>query len=726
MQPTPPPPPPSPVPTTAPPISTSPQTVSEPKVVPKEAQPQKASIPERPVEKEQKRAPKTEYKKKEDNNNSFNRKNNRSNNDRQNLKNSKPNYPPKKKIIKPVQKKTVMIPKSITLANFSHVVNTKYSQLVTLMTEMGFENLRHDYILSESDAKMIAEELGFAPVIDDTLALDIYPAPPPTTEELAKIPFRPPIVTIMGHVDHGKTTILDYLRKSSVAAGEHGGITQHIGAFSVRLSSNKEICFLDTPGHAAFLNMRERGANVTDIVVLVVAADDSVMPQTKEAIKHAQNAAVPIIVAINKCDKPDANPNKVVEDLSANGVDVEDYGGETQTIRVSGKTGKGIDDLEDAIITLSEMLEVKAPKVGNAEGYVIESQIKKGQGSSATVLVRRGTLKVGSYVVAGQTWAKVRSMKDSNGKTVKQAGPGTPVEVTGWKELPVAGDEMLQAKDENLAKKVAETRIERAKMEKEADEINVLNEKRLKLHQEHEKELKRQERLKMGLSAEVESDFVDTSKADEAAGPIVVPFIIKADVSGSAEAVADSIQGLGNGEVQSSVLYKGVGPVTDTDLTRAETAGAVILTFNVATDRDISHKAQSKHIKIAEHKIIYKLLEEVTEELASKLEPEIKHKVLGEASIKEVFNITLKRSKNMQIAGTRVTNGLLARNAKVKVLRQNEVVYVGNFSSLKHFKDEIETAKKDTDCGVAFNNWDKFEVGDVIQTFEEIVIPRHF
>lgn len=223
--------------------------------------------------------------------------------------------------------------------------------------------------------------------------------------------------------------------------------------------------------------MRERGANVTDIVVLVVAADDSVMPQTKEAIKHAQNAAVPIIVAINKCDKPDANPNKVVEDLSANGVDVEDYGGETQTIRVSGKTGKGIDDLEDAIITLSEMLEVKAPKVGNAEGYVIESQIKKGQGSSATVLVRRGTLKVGSYVVAGQTWAKVRSMKDSNGKTVKQAGPGTPVEVTGWKELPVAGDEMLQAKDENLAKKVAETRIERAKMEKEADEINVLNEK---------------------------------------------------------------------------------------------------------------------------------------------------------------------------------------------------------------------------------------------------------
>lgn len=636
--------------------------------------------------------------------------------------------PPKKKVQlrKSPVKRTVLIPKSITLANYAHIVNTKYSDLVTLMTQMGFENLRHDYLLGESDAKMIAEELNLSPVVDDTLALDIFPAPPPSTEELAKMPFRPPIVTIMGHVDHGKTTILDYLRKASVAASEHGGITQHIGAFSVRLSSKKEICFLDTPGHAAFLNMRERGANVTDIVVLVVAADDSVMPQTKEAIKHAHNAAVPVIVAINKCDKPSANPKKVVEDLSANGVDVEDYGGDTQTVQVSGKTGKGIDELEEAIITLSEMLEIRAPKTGAAEGYVIESQVKKGQGNSATVLVRRGTLKVGSFVVAGHTWAKVRSMRDSAGAVVKQAGPGTPVEVTGWKELPVAGDEMLQAKDENLAKKVADTRVERGKMERETEEIGAINEKRLQLHQEQEREHLRQERLKLGLSAEAEAEFVDTSKEDASAGPIVVPFIIKADVSGSAEAVADSIQGLGNGEVQSSVLYKGVGAINDTDLARAEASGAIILTFNVATERDIGNKAQAKHVRIAEHKIIYKLLEEVTAELAGRLEPEIKHKVLGEATIKEVFSITMKRSKSIHIAGTRVTNGLLARGAKVKVLRDGEVVYVGTFSSLKHFKDEVETAKKDTDCGVGFSNWEKFEVGDVIQTFEEITIPRHF
>lgn len=639
-----------------------------------------------------------------------------------------PEEPPKPKIkeVKQLEavKPTLTIPKFISLVNFATVVNIKFPKLVGLMKEMGFTELSYDHIIDEETAGLVAEELGFNVVMDDSLGADIFPAPVP--KDLTKVPMRPPIVTIMGHVDHGKTTILDYLRKASVAASEHGGITQHIGAFSVKMSDQKEICFLDTPGHAAFLNMRERGANITDIVVLVVAADDSVMPQTKEAIKHAKNAGVPIIVAINKIDKPDANPDSVVADLSANGVDVEDYGGDTQTVRVSGKTGKGINELEEAIITLSELLELKAPKTGNSEGWVIESQIKKGQGSSATVLVRRGTLKVGSFIVAGNTWCKVRSMRDSAGNIVKATGPGTPVEVTGWKELPQAGDEMLQADSEALAKKVVENRITREQLTKNAADVSSINEQRKLMRLEQEKEAQRQERIKMGLPADPESDNNNVEADEKPQGPIVVPFIIKADVSGSAEAVADSIQGLGNGEVQSSVLYKGVGGVNDNDIVRAEAAGATILTFNVTTDREIAHSVQLKKIPFMEHRIIYKLLEDVTSQLAAKLPPEIKHKVLGEATIKEIFTISLKRSKTLSVAGTRVNNGIISRNAKVKVIRNNEPVYTGTLTSLKHFKDEVDEVKKDTDCGIAFGNWSGFQPGDVIQAYEEISIPRHF
>lgn len=642
---------------------------------------------------------------------------------------------PQRKKVKDIErpKPTLTIPKFISLSNFAHILNTSFNKLINQMEKMGYTDLSHDYILDEENASLVADELGFKVVMDDSLGLDIFPEPPP--KDLSNVPVRPPIVTIMGHVDHGKTTILDYLRKSSVAAGEHGGITQHIGAFSVKLSSNREICFLDTPGHAAFLTMRERGANVTDIVVLVVAADDSVMPQTKEAIKHAQTAGVPIIVAINKMDKPGANPDKVIADLAANGVDVEAYGGETQTIPVSGKTGLGIDQLEEAIITLSEILEIKAPKTGNAEGWVIESQIKKGQGSSATVLVRRGTLKVGSYIVAGQCWCKVRSMKDSYGKALKQAGPGTPVEITGWKELPQAGDEILQAKDETLAKKVTENRIARAKLIKEAEDVAIMNEQRKMAHLEQEKEQLKLERIKAGLTPELTNDKngkeAEDIEADEK-GPKITQFIVKADVSGSAEAVADSIDGLGNEEVKSAVLYKGVGPITDTDLARAEAAGAHLITFNVNTDRDILNKAHSKHLKIHEHRIIYKLIEEVTDTLASQLKPDIKHKVLGEATIKEIFEISVKHGKNktLYVAGTRVTNGSIQKNSKVKVIRggsgdESNVVYTGTLSSLKRFKDEVDEVKKDNDCGMAFDNWADFKPGDVIQAYEEITIPRH-
>ncbi|KAF5132114.1 hypothetical protein DV495_001616 [Geotrichum candidum] len=632
-------------------------------------------------------------------------------------------------------KPRIAIPKFITLSNFANVLGIGFHRLQRQMTEMGFTELTHDHIIEEETAVLVADELGFEAVVDEVQGVDLFPASN-TPEEIAKMPLRPPIVTIMGHVDHGKTTILDYLRKSSIVAGEHGGITQHIGAFNVKLSNNKQICFLDTPGHAAFLNMRERGANVTDIVVLVVAADDSVMPQTKEAIKHAKSAGVPMIVAINKMDKPGANPDKVIADLSANEVDVEDYGGDTQTVPVSGKTGMGIDKLEEAIITLSEIQELRAPATGPSEGWVIESQVKKGLGPSATVLVRRGTLKTGSFIVAGNTWCKVKSLRDDHGKVIKKTGPGTPVEVTGWKMLPEAGDEMLEAKSESFAKQVVENRTTRAQQIKEASDIAAINEKRRKMHEEQDKAHARLERLRLGLPAEAvmhetvteSADGLSTSTDGASEGPKIMSYIIKADVSGSAEAVAASIEGLGNSEVSATVLYKGVGPVNDTDLARAETAKAQILTFNLNVDRDIRSKAERKQVGIISHSIIYRLLEDVTAQLASQLQPEIKQKVLGEAVVREIFDFTVKSKKSakkISIAGSRVTNGRLSKKSLVRVLRDKKVVFSGNFSSLKHFKEEVEEIKKDTDCGITFEGWADFQPGDVIQTYEEIEVPRY-
>ena len=621
-----------------------------------------------------------------------------------------------------VQKRPqVTIPKFITVANLAYMFKLRLSDLQRRMRRLGFEETQHDFLLDSETASLIADELGFEVVINDKEDIDIFPAP--ISQDLSTVQLRPPIVTIMGHVDHGKTTILDYLRKSSIAAGEHGGITQHIGAFSVKLpNSDKKICFLDTPGHAAFLNMRQRGANVTDIVILVIAADDSVMPQTKEAIKHAKAAGVPMIVAVNKIDRPDADPEKVIGDLAANEVDVEPYGGDTQVIPVSGLKGTGIDKLEEAILTLSEVLDLRAPAEGNAEGRIIESEVKKGVGAVATVLVRRGTLKPGSFIVAGNTWCKVRSLTSDLGKIVKSAGPSVPVEVLGWKELPDAGDEVLEATNEDHAKRVVENRIEREKQIREAKDIDVINEKRRQLHVEQEIQKRRRERVRLGLPSEEEEKSQKSSDGEEKSE---LKFIVKADVSGSAEAVVDSIVGLGNNLVSASVLYSGVGSVTESDVTRAETANASILAFNLRFSKEAASLAARRHVEIINHAIIYRLLEDVTARLTALLKPEIKHKVLGEALVKEVFEISLKKSKKVVIAGCRVSNGQLTRNALVKVLRNKEIVYIGKFSSMQHHKDEVSEAKKDSECGLSFDDWDKFQSGDVIQTYEEIKIQRH-
>lgn len=621
------------------------------------------------------------------------------------------------------QRPQVWLPRFVTVANLAHILRVSYADLQLRMAEQGFEETNHDFVLDEETAVLIAGELGFEAAVNEQQGLDLFAAGPVDPDTQASYPLRPPIVTIMGHVDHGKTTILDYLRKTSVAAKEHGGITQHIGAFLVQLkNSDRKICFLDTPGHAAFLNMRQRGANVTDIVILVVAGDDSVMPQTKEAIKHARNAGVPMIVAVNKMDKPDAKRDRVVADLAANDVDVEDYGGDTQVISVSGKTGLGIDALEEAIVALSELLDVRAPKTSvAAEGWIIESQVKRGMGPVATVLVKRGTLKAGSIVVAGEHYAKVRTMRDDAGRSVRQAGPGTPVEVLGWKSLPEAGDEVLEAESENQAKTVIENRQARAEQLRHAEDISAINERRRQWQLERARQEEREARLKAGL----EVDDADNADASSASGPEPVNIIVKADVSGSAEAVAHSIAGLGNDRVQARVISSSVGEITESDVKLAQTANATIVTFNIKTGKDAYSLAGRLNVKIISHTVIYHLLEDITGMLTSRLAPVVKHRVVAEGEVREVFTFTLKNKSKLQIAGCRVTNGTLSTKDSVRVLRNKEIVFDGKIDSMKHHKDEIQEAKKGSECGITFDGWTGFQAGDAIQTYESIHVQQH-
>jgi translation initiation factor IF-2 len=453
----------------------------------------------------------------------------------------------------------ILLPEFISVANLARVLKVRTEDFIKRMEVLGFEDTRYDHILNSETAGLIAMEYNYEPIAEHSDTEDLRPRQPADDKSL--LAPRPPVVTIMGHVDHGKTTILDWLRNSSVAASEHGGITQHIGAFSVSMPSGKLITFLDTPGHAAFLSMRQRGANVTDVVILVVAADDSVKPQTVEAIKHAKNAKVPIVVAISKIDKEEANVERVKFDLARHGIEVEDFGGDTQVVCVSGKTGQGMGDLEESVVTLSEILDLRAETTGPVEGWVIEASTKK-EGRVATVLVRRGTLRGGDVIVAGSTWARVRRLRNEAGVEVAEAGPGTPVEIDGWKEQPSAGDEVLQALSEGKAKRVVELRVERAERFKLAEDMEAINDSR-KAEQE-----RRVNSANRANGSEVESEQRSGgSKLKE------VCFIIKGDVSGSVEAVLNSVLALGNDEVRPHVLRSGVGPVGEFDLEHAAAAG---------------------------------------------------------------------------------------------------------------------------------------------------------
>jgi translation initiation factor IF-2 len=567
----------------------------------------------------------------------------------------------------------IFLPEFINLFNLAGALKLRPRALLRALEEMGFENITEDSIFTGETASLIALEYGFDPTVDTGGQRDLRPRPPP--EDLTAVPSRPPVVTIMGHVDHGKTTLLDFLRKSSVAAQEHGGITQHIGAFIVEMSSGKRITFLDTPGHAAFLTMRQRGANVTDIVVLVVAADDSVMPQTLEAIKHAREAKVPMIVAINKIDKEDARPDQVKADLARHGVEIEDFGGDVQVVPVSGKTGQGMDDLEENISLLSEILDARAETDGLAEGWVLEASVKQ-VGKSATVLVRRGTLRQGDFIVAGTAWARVRLLRNEAGVEISEAPPGTPVEIIGWRdELPAAGDEVLQAPDEDRAKTAIDYRNEMRYRQISSQQL-----------------LEQEQRERDRLAAE---ELANDPEAAEAAssGTTLVNFTVKCDVAGSVEAICASIQELGNNEVRPRILRSSAGQVSEFDVDHAATSRSVIVNFNSTIPPHIKRMAEDQGVRIMDHNVIYHLTDDIKATLSEKLDDIITHKVVGDAEVLQIFPINIKGRVYRNIAGCRVRNGIVSRNALVRILRKGEKIYDGEFPAhswlAKQYTDEV-------------------------------------
>lgn len=561
--------------------------------------------------------------------------------------------------------------------------------------DMTENQRRPDYLLSADEASNLAIEFDLNPIVDEDKGFDIYPE---IDVDVSTLPLRPPVVTIMGHVDHGKTTLLDSLRHSSVAAGEAGGITQHIGAFSVPLSSlqpkgspptDATITFLDTPGHAAFTGMRARGASMTDLVVLVVAADDGVMPQTREVIElvRAAGDSVGMVVAINKCDKPMIDIDRVKSNLGAEGVILEEDGGETPAVRVSGLARIGLDDLVETLSTLAEIRDLRARVAGKAEGFVIESHVDKGLGIIATVLVARGTLRTGSAIVAGNTWARVRTMTDANGNEIDEATPGTPVIVTGWREVPTAGDQLLEAiGGEEMAKKCIDNRlrdIERKELAQDLEAVNAKREQdRIRAVADAERQAKAKE-----AGQNVTQALLSARRAEEAAKAATarkdLRLVIKGDVSGTVEAVVGALQPIGNKEAGVTIVHTGVGDVCESDIMLAEAAEATIIGFNVDCSRDLKTQAAAAGVPLQLESIIYRLIESVRKNVGALLPPKIEHRVTGEATVQMIFEIKLSKKEVKKIAGCRVSNGVISKNESVRVLRgpNRDIVHEGELNS---------------------------------------------
>jgi len=584
------------------------------------------------------------------------------------------------------QVRDVQLPETIVVQELANRMAERAADVVKSLMKMGMMVAMNEPIDADT-AELVIEEFGHKAVrVSDADVEQVIQTIEDKDEDLQP---RPPIITIMGHVDHGKTSLLDAIRKTSVVSGEAGGITQHIGAYQVTTESGAVLSFLDTPGHAAFTSMRARGAQVTDIVILVVAADDSVMPQTIEAINHAKAAKVPMIVAINKCDRPAADPNKVRTELLQQEVVVEGMGGDVQDVEVSAVTGAGLDELLEAVALQAEILELKANPNRAAQGAVIEAKLDVGRGPVATVLVQHGTLRKGDIFVVGEQWGKVRALIDDQGDRVDEAGPSVPVEVLGLNGTPEAGDVLDVVETEAQAREIADYREQAAK----------------------------DRRAAAGAATTLEQ-LMAKAKADQTVAEL--PVLVKADVQGSAEAIVQALEKVGNDEVRVRVLHYGVGAITDSDVGLAEASGAPIIGFNVRANATARTSAQQKGVEIRYYSIIYDLIDDIKAAASGLLSDEVRENFIGYAEIRDVFKV----SNVGKVAGCLVTEGVARRSAGVRLLRDNVVIHEGTLKTLKRFKDEVKEVISGQECGMAFENYEDIRQGDVIEIFERETVER--
>ncbi len=581
--------------------------------------------------------------------------------------------------------KEVEIPENISVSDLAQKMSVKATEVIKLMMGLG-SMATINQMLDQDTATLVVEEMGHKVKLINESALEdelVY-----AVKDSGEQVLRAPVVTIMGHVDHGKTSLLDYIRKTKVTDDEAGGITQHIGAYVVESDKGK-IAFLDTPGHAAFTAMRARGASVTDIVIVVVAADDGVMPQTEEAVNHAKAANVPIIVAVNKIDKAGADPDRVKQELSKMEIIPEDWGGDTQFVNVSALTGEGIDNLLESISLQAELLELKASETGPANGTVIEARLDKGRGPVATILVQRGALNKGDIILSGREFGRVRAMIDSNGNEILSSiGPSTPVEVLGLSGIPHAGDEMMVVADEKKAREIAE----------------------LRQNKNRESKLAKQQAVKL------QNAMDQMSQGDIA----TLNILIKADVQGSSEAIVEALSRLSTEEIRVTVVSSGVGGITETDMNLAITAKAVVIGFNVRADASARKLADEEEIEFRYYSIIYDLIDDVKAAMSGMLAPELREQIIGVAEVKDVF----RSPKYGDIAGCIVSTGVVKKSSPIRVLRDNVVVYEGELESLRRFKDDVNEVKSGTECGIGVKNYDNVQPGDQIEVFERIEVAR--
>jgi translation initiation factor IF-2 len=581
----------------------------------------------------------------------------------------------------------VSIPEAITVSDLAQRMSVKATEVIKTLMKMGVMATINQ-ILDQDTAILVVEELGHTAIrqVEDVLEAEIE-ATLNLASQAEQLP-RAPVVTIMGHVDHGKTSLLDYIRKSRVAAGEAGGITQHIGAYQVK-TDHGTVTFLDTPGHAAFTAMRARGAQATDIVVLVVAADDGVMPQTREAIDHSRAAGVPIVVAVNKVDKPEADPEKVKQELTNFNVIPEEWGGDCQFVEVSAKTGQGIDGLIDAILLQAEVLELKAAREIPATGVVLESKLEKGRGPVADILIQQGHLKKGDFLLCGMEFGRVRAMFNENGKPLKEAGPSCPVEVLGLSGAPNAGDEFIVVADERKAREIA---------------------------------MQREEKLRSSKLAEQQALKLDNifARMESSAESVDLNIIIKADVQGSLEALRSSLSELSTDKVKVKIIGGGVGGINESDANLALASNAIIIGFNVRADGGARKLIEERGVDLHYYSIIYEAIDEIKKSLKGMLEPEFREQIVGNAEVRDVF----RHPKFGAIAGCMVTEGFVKRNLPIRVLRDNVVIFEGQLDSLRRFKDDIAEVKAGMECGMGVKNYNEIKVGDQIEVFEKVQVPH--